>query len=109
MDLPPSIIIFCPFIYDDASEQRNCIAERYSSLLAILPRGINELRFVTNSSSWPLYTPPGDRAFDLIFSSAQYNESENFNKQGTLKIIYNIFGTDLEKKEDVYPYPYVTL
>jgi len=29
------------------------------------------------------------------------NEPENFNKQGTLKIIYIIFGTDLEKEEEI--------
>ena len=46
---------------------------------------------------------------EIIFPSAEYNEPPNFNKQGTIKIIYNIFGTDLEKEEDVYPYPYVTL
>src|SRR4051812_23762422 len=59
-------------MYDEASEQRNWIAARYSSLDAMRPRGMWSTSRSTKSSGWSTRTPPGESALQRTPRSAQY-------------------------------------
>ena len=63
-------------MYEEASEQRNMTAAWYSSIKAIRPSGTRETSRCTNSSGWPLATPPGEMALTRTPSLAHQVESQ---------------------------------